>query len=373
MSSMCKVSIWFRGALTFIAPVALPFLPSPAHAWGTAGHHIVCQIAWQETTDNGRALVQQLLGVSDPAAFARTCTWADDVRDMPGFSWSKPHHFIEPARGATFDVVRDCPDGGCAPRAIGQQARIVVDAQEPAERRAEALEFVAHFVGDVHQPLHAGFSNDLGGNTINVTFCPQGCIDSVDNLHKVWDSGILAMNGSEQKLIDALRASLTASERDDWKGAPVDAWATEAHGFAESHAYHLVKNGAPDSVFIGDRAQPVAIRAGYLPVMTPIAEQQLKRAAVRLAVVLDALSAGNVPPTLTTVPPRFIEPSTATVTLRASANSTGASVTHLSAGDRAELLGIESAGKNKPQFYRVRMKDGTQGYVAKKDGRVVAQ
>jgi hypothetical protein len=347
---------------------------SPAEAWGTKGHRVVCELAWQETTDAGRAFAKQLLSVSDADGFAATCNWADTVRELPGFAWSEPHHFVEPPRAApSFDVIKDCPDGGCAARAIGQQARIAVDTNEPPERRTQALAFVAHFVADIHQPLHAGFSDDRGGNIIAVEFCPRGCMRSIHNLHEVWDSGILAMSGPQKRLVGELERSLTDEERNDWKDDPVTAWAEEAHALAQSHAYHLVKNGRPDDRFIGDLAAPVTIKEGYLPVMAPVVKQQLKRAAVRLATALDALGRGRVPRTLTAVPPRFVEPSDGAVTVRARAAAASAGVAQLAAGDRAELLGIESAAKNTPKFFRVRLKDGAQGYVAQKGARVVAQ
>lgn len=353
---------------------AFSLAASAAHGWGDVGHRIVCEMAWQEATDGGRAFAKELLGVSDAVGFADTCSWADAVRESPGFKWSKPHHFVEPPRAApVFDVIKHCPDEGCAARAIGQQARIAADANEPAERRAQALEFVAHFVGDIHQPLHAGFTDDLGGNTIVVEFCPDGCISSVDKLHKVWDSGILAMSGSKQRLIDELSGSLTKEKRDDWKADTVTVWAEESHALAVSHAYHKVSKGKPAKKFIFDLPQPVAIKKGYLPVMAPVAKEQVQRAAVRLAAALDALAQGSVPSTLTSVPPLSIEPSNGSVAVRAKATASSAGVGELAAGERAELLGFESAAKNKPKFFRVRLKDGTQGYVAKKDAHVIAE
>lgn len=360
-----------RRLSAFVVAAALLTMGDRADAWGTSGHRIVCEIAWRETSDAGRGLARTLLDVEDAAAFADTCTWADDVREQSGFSWSKPHHYAEPPRGEPFDLAQHCPDGGCAPRAIGQQARIVVDQAESRRRRAEALEFVAHFVGDIHQPLHAGFANDLGGNSIAVTFCPNGCMGSVDNLHKVWDSGIIAMNGSQHGLTHALLQSLTETDRSAWRAAPVDVWTTDAHALANSHAYRLVTHGQPDGVLIVDLPEPVTISEGYLAVMTPVVTGQLQRAGVRLAAVLDSLAQGVVPATLTTVAPRFVESKSGSVKVRRAARSNSIVITELSPGNRAEILGIESAGKNAPKFYRIRMDDRTQGYIAKKEARVV--
>jgi hypothetical protein len=60
------------------------------------------------------------------------------------------------------------------------------------DQRAEALRFLVHFVGDVHQPLHVGFLSNLGGNTLRGSF-----FGAVDNLHHIWDFGIL-----QQRLLD---------------------------------------------------------------------------------------------------------------------------------------------------------------------------
>src|SRR6202044_2093223 len=110
-------------------------------------------------------MVNQLLekGPIDPAleryckqqgldAIAYASTWADDYREQrpETFDW----HFIDIPRGAPRgDLEKYCRPDGCITAALKQQIKILETIQDPA-RKANALRFIIHLVGDLHQPLH---------------------------------------------------------------------------------------------------------------------------------------------------------------------------------------------------------------------------
>ena len=262
--------------------VALPFVllvvsqPSLAFGWGGAGHQIVALIAEDHLSPQAKSGVKELLGdahISD----AEVASWADQVRRER--SNTGPWHYVNiPHDADSFDRARDGHDGNNVVDAIEKQAKIVADKSATREERAEALKFVVHFVGDIHQPLHCADRNgDKGGNA-RLVFYP-GARRAV-NLHSVWDTSLLrdAMNG--QRVLDyagALDKRITESQRKEWtKGTPED-WANESHRAAVDHAYA----GVPaDGV-------PPTITREYIEANEKVVNEQLEKAGVRLAETLN--------------------------------------------------------------------------------------
>jgi hypothetical protein len=177
---------------------------------------------------------------------------------------------------------RDCPDGQCVIAAIERQRAILADRNQPLAARRDALKFVVHFVGDVHQPLHATNHTDKGGNDFQVSlrtdlepeaYARKRYVDGVmgTNLHSVWDYYIL---GSErlglQPYADRLDALPWPPKTD--AGTGPEAWAGESCRLVD--ARHLY----PDRHTM-DRS--------YLDAERPLAEQRVRQAAYRLALLLD--------------------------------------------------------------------------------------
>lgn len=357
------------GAVVAAALLAALAAPAQVWGWGHQAHDVICRLAWQEASVEGRGFVTRLLGLDSAAGFAAACSWADSVRRKPGYAWTEPHHYVNVPRGRQLDVERDCPDEGCVLRAIGQQGRIAADQRTAAVRRAEALKLLAHLVGDLHQPLHVSHGDDAGGNQIRVRFCPHRCWKSYDNLHRVWDRGLLAAATplSAEDLTETLRAAITAALRRSWREGDVIAWAEESFRLAIGGAYRPVKAGKISSGYIGDLRPPVLLDAAYVRAMRPVVLEQLQKAGVRLARVLDALAKGSAPAWLTAVRPRAVEASgrVARYTrIHAEAKPSSPPIGRLHRGEQLELLGREG------RWYRVRLADGREGYVRAASARV---
>jgi hypothetical protein len=352
-----------NGAALLIGLVALALLlPSSVRAWGNSGHDVICRIAWQETSADGRALVKQLLAVADEDGFARLCAWADTVRQVPGYGWTSPHHYVNVKRAQPLDPRTDCPTDGCLLRALGQQGRIFGESPSASKIRGEALKFIAHYVGDLHQPLHVAYEEDAGGNGIAVRFCPRRCWSSVDNLHQVWDSGILEAGSSSKDPVLALqlRRDITATARASWKRGDVVDWARETYAVAIEKAYTPVRAGKLADGYLGDLGEPAYLGPDYARVMWPTALEQLQKAGVRLGVVLDAMARGGAPASLLVLPSLSITPAKSVsshTVVRSAANGRAEVIAQLSVGERVELLGRERS------WYRVRLRDHRQGYV----------
>ena len=163
-----------RPAALFPALLAslMLLLAGPVGAWGPQGHRLVAALAWADLTPQAQAEVAILLaGEADPT-LPGIANWADQLRaENPDLGKrSASWHYVNIGEEACqYDAARDCPGGNCVVGAIDAQLAILADRSQPVAARRQALKFVVHFVGDVHQPLHAGFGHDKGGNTVQAS------------------------------------------------------------------------------------------------------------------------------------------------------------------------------------------------------------
>jgi hypothetical protein len=260
------------GALALAANLAA----APAWGWGATGHQIVGEIAWRHLDSKAQAEVARLLA-GDDETLAYASTWADRVRSDHAYDWASPLHYINGPQGAEdLDLARDCAEPrGCVVGAIERFRAVLADPDAPLAERREALKWVAHFVGDVHQPLHASYAEDRGGNRLLVTFFGEPV-----NLHYLWDNSIISryLGGwwkfrSWKGWAERLDACTTTQEMRAWADStPLD-WADESFDLARSHAY---------AARAGDD-----LAESYYYRNLPVVELRLRQAGVRLAAVLN--------------------------------------------------------------------------------------
>lgn len=254
-----------------MAAVLLLGCPASAMAWGPEGHEIVAIIAADHLTLRARAAVAGLLGGDAQSEMVLDAPWADDVRDdrPETADW----HFVDIEIGsAGYDAARDCPHGNCVVAQIAKDARILSDPHAPHGAKTEALEFLIHFVGDVHQPLHCADRHDEGGNRLTVHMGRRRT-----SLHRIWDGPVVTALGRdparvatniEAHLAPAQMAAMQAS-RDP------AAWANESFAIAGQ-----VYAGVPE-----DRR----LSPDYPWAQAGIVRLQLARAGLRLAAMLNAV------------------------------------------------------------------------------------
>ncbi len=162
----------------------------PCFGWGHVGHMVIGEIAWQHLNDPSKAAVRDILG-SETLYYAST--WADRVRGIEEYDWLKPYHYVNVPKGETsYRHDLHCPTGVCVVGGIMANARILRDPTAGEDEKKQALRLLAHFVGDLHQPLHVGYAEDRGGNSIPVRFFGRKYINKSKgwrvNLHNVWDN-----------------------------------------------------------------------------------------------------------------------------------------------------------------------------------------
>ncbi len=147
------------------------------------------------------------------------------------------------------------------------------------------MQFLLHFVGDVHQPLHASDHNDQGGNgeTIATHPLPGG------NLHHYWDTEFVEQLGTDpQQVAQTLIAGISDAQQQAWAAGTPEAWAQESFGVARDIAFGLLP--APTS------AHHYTLPQSYIDVATPAVALQLQRAGVRLASMLNTVLGSTAPP-----------------------------------------------------------------------------
>jgi hypothetical protein len=155
---------------------------NPVHAWGKDGHHIIATLAQSQLTAKTQTKVNQLLSLEPGATLQSISTWADEHRNPATAPW---HYVNFPRNSCTYDADRDCPEGKCVVAAIERQSE-VLSSSAPEDKRLLALKYLVHLVGDLHQPLHAGYGDDRGGNSYQLQAFMRG-----SNLHSVWDTGLI--------------------------------------------------------------------------------------------------------------------------------------------------------------------------------------
>jgi hypothetical protein len=203
------------------------------------------------------------------------------------------HYINTPDWQCKFIAEKDCADHFCVSAAIANYSqRLSNSALSPAQR-TEAFKFVVHFVGDIHQPLHAGFASDLGGNTIKGNFLGKNDL----NLHWIWDQSIIQnrmdsdFNGSEEAFLEYLLGRVNG----DLAGQ-VKQWSN----YSENDEIEWADSSAKDAcVYAYSDQNAVHIRDGfnlgmeYYKFALPQIEKYLIQAGVRLSALLGAALDAN--------------------------------------------------------------------------------
>ncbi|KAK4760619.1 hypothetical protein SAY87_005512 [Trapa incisa] len=265
--------------------------------WGIDGHFIVCKIAQSRLGEAAADAVKQLLPDYAEGDLAELCSWADRVRFRN--RWSAPLHFINTPEVCTYTYRRDCESedgekGTCVAGAINNYTMQLLDYGSSSKsdyNLTEALLFLSHFMGDIHQPLHVGYADDKGGNTINVRWYRRKAV-----LHHVWDVEIIETaekrfyNENIEDLIDAVQKNISgvwASRIKSWescessKKACPDKYASEGIKAACQWAYEGVSEGT-------------VLEDEYFLSRLPIVTLRLAQAGVRLAATLDRIFEASV-------------------------------------------------------------------------------
>ena len=277
--------------------VLLVLAPGCLYAWGGLGHRTIGLIAEHRLSSKALAQVRVLLGPSTTLADISRC--ADDIKRMPikcgSFALnadnrsSRWHYLNIPINAApTAETLRNyCRGHGrddqCSTEQIKRQLGVLKDPKSDRHEKQIALMFLVHLVGDLHQPLHNADDGDAGGNAKLVRFMPSKQGRKKTNLHHIWDN--LLMRDAEVKkrgpkaLADQLEREIERKKPSAWvKGDVVAVAALESFNIAKTRIYwNYAQNGGAD------------LKGEYQGEMQPIAFEQVEKAGVRLAFLLNQI------------------------------------------------------------------------------------
>ncbi|WP_229736726.1 S1/P1 nuclease [Blastomonas aquatica] len=269
--------------------IALLALPAPALAWGEYGHKTIASIAETNISPKAKARMNALFAaeklIATPDCPLRNIgdasVWADCVRrDDVRWGYTGPWHYINMDICKPFDIKSNCANGNCVGAQVTRNETLLADKSLPAHIRLEALAWLVHTMGDMHQPMHGGDRGDLGGNRVSAAY---GIVEGRMNLHRLWDTPIAERAITQG---EAMARRYSAAERSPYLTGSVEDWALESWSIARETAYPLAQDGPACGPAIkpGERAQH---DDADIDTMIPIVRQQVLRAGLRLADALE--------------------------------------------------------------------------------------
>lgn len=315
--------------LALVLGIGAMFKPESAHAWGEFGHLTVCDFAYRKFTPTTRERLKELFN----APSGITVATEGDTRRYTSFNVGcleederpRKHpadHFINVDRALPAITSELCPlseTSGqplkCILSGIRRDLAILKDTNRSRQERVIALMAIGHWVGDIHQPLHVSYKDDVGGNSIGVSFQGKCGIGATGNpyrpgsLHAVWDNCLLE-NGIFQRVreradykpnwsrrtityraVDTLVANTTVAEQRDFVGTEPWQWAAESYVLARQPSAQYCVVGAGGCQYTatmvtlpqGGQEKGVRVDAAYLAAHKDIAGERVKRAGIRLA------------------------------------------------------------------------------------------
>ncbi|WP_339337706.1 MULTISPECIES: S1/P1 nuclease [unclassified Croceitalea] len=238
-----------------------------ANIWGRTGHRVTGHIAEKHLTKKARKAINELL---DGNSLAFASTYADEIKSDDNFSRYTPWHYVNYPLTKTYQESEKSEFGDIV-RAIDDCIKILKDENNSRKDKIFYLKLLIHFMGDLHQPMHAGRAADRGGNDIQVQWFGQG-----SNLHRVWDTDMIESYGmSYYELGDELDRATNKKERKAMQEGTVLDWLAESHDYTRD---------IYSSVDVGEK-----LGYSYSYRYNPILFERLKKGGFRLAKVLNEI------------------------------------------------------------------------------------
>ncbi len=322
---------------SLLAGVIAAAAAAPALAWDSVGHRVSALVANEYLEPEARAAligilrehprfdedfldqVPSFIDVDDQREFegwllGQAAFWPDIARGLPSGERDRYHrgnwHYIDGAwlrgaateQGNNYAGIAPLPSiSGIDAKSISAEAEVdnivlALDynmallsdqAAEPG-RRAVALCWILHLVGDIHQPLHTGSphsarlfrSGDAGGNGIDTDH---------GNLHATWDRAL-----REQGILASVEAIIAAQRSLDWEALesePLDwtAWMAESRELVTSVVYtEAMLREILEAEAEYRPMREIELSEDYLDDMRQIAEQRLGLAGARIALLANS-------------------------------------------------------------------------------------
>lgn len=210
--------------------LALLFIYNGSFAWGLTGHRVVAEIADHYLNHKARRNIQKILGNE---SLAMAANWPDFIKSDPAFNYLNSWHYINFKSGLNAEQLNQQLEQDTTANAYNKLTMLIRQLKGvpslDQNTKIMYLRLLIHIVGDIHQPMHTGRPEDLGGNTIKLYWFNQAT-----NLHRLWD----------EQLIDFQQLSYTEytrsinfankQQRAAWERDSIDQWLYESYQIAES-------------------------------------------------------------------------------------------------------------------------------------------
>ncbi|MFT3826660.1 MAG: S1/P1 nuclease [Chitinophagaceae bacterium] len=213
---------------SLLLAAALFYLPLHSMAWGMQGHRIVAQIAESYLSSKARKQIQQILGYE---SMAMTSNWPDFIKSDPSFSYLSNWHYINFKAGLTDSDIQNYLQQDTATDAYTKINFLTAQLKNKdleQSKKIMYLRLLIHIVGDIHQPMHVGRFEDLGGNKIKVLWFNEPA-----NLHSVWDEKLIDYQQLSYTEYTTAINHTTKEQRLDWIKQPVSQWIIDSYQIAQ--------------------------------------------------------------------------------------------------------------------------------------------
>lgn len=246
--------------------LALNIAFGTAHAFGSRAHRVAGYIAEPQLCRNAGDALAELIPGSN---LAQAGLWADQIRANTKWDFARPWHYLNVPDDVPVAKAQRSRKGDVL-LAINYFRHQLANLDAAPAKRRVALYMLVHFIVDVHQPLHVGRKQDLGGNRVAVRAGQYR-----GNLHSYWDSQIFHFVDDELAYARKLRAQF-AAEAKLWRQMQPLAWASESQELrAAVYAFGFDAEGLG---LLGPEYQRMARATGA---------RRLAQAGLRLATVLN--------------------------------------------------------------------------------------
>ncbi|MBM7071339.1 S1/P1 nuclease [Shewanella sp. 202IG2-18] len=260
-------------AIAFVCAATVCSITNNAEAFGRNGHRIVAHIAQMNLSPQAKA---QLLELTKGVPLARLSTWSDEIKSDKNWRHANPWHYINAEKSGEWESISRNPKGDIL-EALDRFEKQLSDKSLSDEKRWQALAFITHLVGDLHQPLHVSHKHDRGGGTIKVSWFG----DEKYNFHQVWDTLIIEHQQlSYKEYVDFMPISI--NEKQQWIKGNYSDWADES-----------IKLRDTIYDYKSDENNVAQLGYGYIYKHRDEVELRMKQAGIRLADKLNKIFEAN--------------------------------------------------------------------------------
>ncbi len=269
-----------RGAAQCLTTLLLCVALVPTgSAFGDRGHELVAQLATYYLTDDGQALIEDFYGSNYRRLFLADSLYAADVTEQRGNEWRLGFHYTWFSEGdAGFVADQHCPRGQCSVAAVLAARDVLSDQSRSPQSRLDALRFLVHYTADLHDPVNAGFRDDLGGRRVELT---DSSLET-HTLYEIWQEDLFDhLDHPPFVMANVYARQMQDFDVDQWQNGEPQSWVWETHEAARNTAWPLAEQaGGWNAIY----------RRDALPVL----EEQLQKAAVRLAFLINQVAASDL-------------------------------------------------------------------------------